>query len=198
MIENFTKYNFYRQPIFMKIALIFLTLFWLCACNTKSHENKKVISPANVHDTVPNVETPIIMESKAKENEESVYFVIIADTCLNYFTLHKKMFELHRNFNIPIDTMGRYFNKVKDLIVLPDNSEDEMYAGEYLPRRFPSSDLSLEYLKFYQSHADNKTIALVAGIYESEKEADSVLTVLQKGEKKIFKIKAKIYEDCIH
>ena len=106
--------------------------------------------------------------------------------------------ELHRNLNIPIDTMGRYFNKDKDLIALPDNSEDEMYAGEYLPRRFPSSDLSLEYLKFYQSQADNKTIALVAGIYESEKEADSVLTVLQKVEKKVFRIKAKIYEDCIH
>lgn len=60
------------------------------------------------------------------------------------------------------------------------------------------SDLSLEYLKFYQSQADNKTIALVTGIYESEKEADSVLAVLYKVEKKVFKIKAKIYEDCVH
>jgi len=182
----------------MKITIIFLSLFCLFACDTKSNENKKVTFSANPHDSISNVKTPVVLESKATGNEESVYFVIVADTSLNYFTLHKKMFELQRNFNFPIDTMGRYFNKDKNLIALPDNSEDEMYAGEYLPRRFPSSDLSLEYLKFYQSQANNKTIALVIGIYESEKEADSVLTVLHKVEKKVFKIKAKIYEDCIH
>jgi len=86
--------------------------------------------------------------------------------------------------------MGRFYNKKKNLIALPDNDEDEIYAGDYFPRRFPSDNLSLEYLNFYQRQAAEKTIALVTGIYETEKSADSALTVLHKPEKKVFKIKS--------
>ena len=79
---------------------------------------------------------------------------------------------------------------------IPD--KDEIYAGYYVPRRFPADNLSLEYLNFYQRDAGKKTIALVAGIYETEKSADSSLAVLHRIEKKVFKIKADIYVGCIH
>ena len=94
--------------------------------------------------------------------------------------------------------MGRYYNKTKDLIVLPEDDEDEIYAGTYFPRRFPSENLSLEYLTFYQSQSREKTIALVTGIYETEISADSALTVLRMTESKVFKIKADIYVGCLH
>ncbi len=128
----------------------------------------------------------------------ATYFVVVADTSLDYNVLHKKMFKLSRQLNIPIDTMGRFYNKAKNLIALPENDEDEMYAGDYFPRRFPSESLSLEYLNFYQRRAGDKMIALVTGIYETEKSADSILTVLRKIEKKAFKIKADIYVGCVH
>ena len=108
------------------------------------------------------------------------------------------MFYLNTKLNIPIDTMGRSYNKNKDLIAVPEDSEDEIYAGDYFPRRFPSGNLSLEYLDFYQSQAGEKTMALVSGIYETEKSADSALFVLRKAEKKVFKIKADIYVGCLH
>ena len=94
--------------------------------------------------------------------------------------------------------MGRFYNKSKNLIALPDNDKDEIYAGDYFPRRFPSDNLSLEYLNFYQRQAGKKTIALVTGIYETEKGADSALAVLHRSEKKVFKIKADIYVGCMH
>jgi hypothetical protein len=108
------------------------------------------------------------------------------------------MIDLKTKSKIPIDTMGRIYNKKKNLIALPDNDKDEIYAGEYFPRRFPSENLSLEYLNFYQKQAGEKTIALVTGIYETEKSADSVLTVLRKIEPRVFKIKADIYVGCMH
>ena len=108
------------------------------------------------------------------------------------------MFDLNGQLNIPIDTMGRFYNKTKNLIALPDDDEDELYAGDYFPRRFPSENLSLEYLDFYQKKAGDKTIALITGIYENEKSADSALTVLHKTEEKVFKIKADIYLGCMH
>ncbi|MBX2930638.1 MAG: hypothetical protein KF781_01685 [Chitinophagaceae bacterium] len=87
------------------------------------------------------------------------------------------------------------------MIALPDDDEDEIYAGDYFPRRFPSEtteNLSLEYLNFYQENARDKTIALVAGIYEKENSADSALIILKKVEQRGFKIKAKIYTGCMH
>jgi hypothetical protein len=81
---------------------------------------------------------------------------------------------------------------------LPDNDEDEMYAGDYFPRRFPSHSLSLEYLALYYREAGEKTIALVTGIYETEKSADSSVAILQSIEKNVFKIKTNIYVGCLH
>jgi hypothetical protein len=94
--------------------------------------------------------------------------------------------------------MGRFYNKTKNLIALPDKDEDEIYAGDYFPRRFPSDNLSLEYLNFYQEQSGEKTIALVTGIYETERSADSALTVLRKTADKVFKIKAYIYVGCVY
>lgn len=130
--------------------------------------------------------------------DHATYYVIIADTSLDYNFLHTKMFILNKELNISIDTMGRYFNKDKNRIVLPENDTDKMYAGEYYPRRDPSANLSLEYLSFYNSQAGEKTIALVAGIYETQKSADSALIVLKNKEKKTFRLKANIFIGCMH
>src|SRR5690606_14316138 len=102
-----------------------------------------------------------------------------------------------RQLSLSIDTMDRTYNSTKDLIALPDNHEDEIYAGDYFPRRFPSQELSLEYLSSFQD-AGQKTIALVTGIFETEREADSSLTVIRKEERNAFKTKSEIYLGCMH
>ena len=136
--------------------------------------------------------------SDSAGQDMATYYVVVADTSLDYNFLDKKMFELNRQFKIPIDSMGRFYNKAKNLIALPDNDDDEIYAGDYYPRRYPSENLSLEYLGFYQSRARKKTIALVTGIYETKKSADSALRIIQQAERKGFKIKSEIYIGCMH
>ncbi len=149
-------------------------------------------------DITQNTDTAASLSTVSSNENNATYFIVVADTNRNYYALHKKMFDLNRQLHIPIDTMGRYYNKAKNLIALHDNGEDEMYAGEYYPRRYPSENLSLEYLNLYQNLAGEKTIALVAGIYEHEKSADSAMDVLKKTEKKVFKIKADMYIGCMH
>jgi hypothetical protein len=136
--------------------------------------------------------------SDSAGHDIATYYVVVADTNLDYNFLHKEMLDLDGQFKIPIDSMGRFYNKAKNLIALPDNDDDEIYAGDYYPRRYPSENLSLEYLDFYQRPAGKKTIALVTGIYETEKSADSALRVLQQTERKVFKIKSEIYIGCMH
>lgn len=153
-------------------------------------DQKPDYSMAVYHDTVKTEEE--------LEEEMATFHVVVADTGSNYYTLHHEMLELNRILNIPVDTMGRSYYPSKDLIALPENDQDELYAGDYYPRRFPSKSLSLEYLGLYQDKAGEKTIALVAGIYESPSSADTMLAAIKGINSKAFVIPAEIYTGCIH
>jgi len=185
---------------FTSIYIAFVIILTACGVTPtgKIETKADTINISASNHLLPQLDS-VNRETEEMSNDDmATYFVIVADTSLNYFALHKKMFSLNRKFKLPIDTMGRFYNTSKNLIALPDNADDEIYAGNYFPRRFPSEDLSIEYLNFYQKQASLKTMALVTGIYENEKSADSSLVALQKTEKKTFKIKADIYIGCMH
>jgi len=180
---------------------IILTVFFTVCGTTSSDKNVADVDSIKI-GTTTSLQNSVTTDNNVTEDttdyDNATYFVVVADTSADYYLLNKKMFDLNSDLKIPINTMGRFYNKTKNLIALPDNDEDEIYAGDYFPRRFPSDNLSLEYLNFYQRQAGEKTIALVTGIYETEKSADSALTVLHQREKKVFKIKANIYVGCMH
>jgi hypothetical protein len=168
------------------IRLLLLSVCFVYACN--SNENKP-LNQYNPEDST----TEFLPDS-----DMATYFVLIVDTGNKYSMLDNRMYHLSRNKKLTVDTMGRYYNSSKNLIALPDNDEDELYAGDYYPRRFPSTFLSIEYLDFYTKEAGSKTLALVAGIYEKRDEADSVLTVLGGAEKNAFCMESQIYIGCMH
>jgi hypothetical protein len=187
---------------FMTQHAYIILIFFLTACGTTSEDKKGANVDEKKINTPTQTQVEIVTDNnivkETTEDYKATFFVVVADTNLDYSSLYKKMFDINSKLKIPIDTMGRFFNKKKNLIALPDNDEDDIYAGDYFPRRFPSDNLSLEYLDFYQRQAGEKTIALVTGIYVTEKSADSALSILQKTETKVFKIKADIYVGCMH
>lgn len=134
-------------------------------------------------------------------NEEEAYAnyqVIVIDTNNSYQLLNQKMFSLKDKLGMTIDSMGRYYDKQKDLIVLPDNDEDEMYAGEYFPRRELSKTLSLEYMNQYSPSSKPKTIGIIAGIYANALKADSAFVAVKQVAPKAFKLQSKIDIGCTH
>lgn len=173
-----------------------LSFLLLSACSSPLSDKNKPTVEIKAIDTV--VKKYNVEEEISEENDKATYFVLIADTSSSYQLLHQKMIALHSQLKIPIDTMGRSYNAAKDLIALAENDEDELYAGAYYPRRFPSDNLSLEYLNFYSKQSEEKTIALVTGIYEREQSADSALSIIREFEKNAFAVKADIYIGCIH
>ncbi|WP_100336518.1 hypothetical protein [Hymenobacter chitinivorans] len=128
----------------------------------------------------------------------ATFFVVVADTSRSYPALRRHMLGLSQQYALPIDTLGRYFDARKNQIILPADDEDELYAGEYYPRRFPGHTLSLEYLNEYKDQAGAKTMALVTGIYQQEASADSALAVLRRADQNAFKLTSRIYVGCMH
>jgi hypothetical protein len=108
------------------------------------------------------------------------------------------MYDIAALNKLVVDTMGRYYNMEKNLICLPDDSEDEIYAGSYFPRRFPSTHLSIEYLTVYKNNALEKTLALIGGIYETMGQAQSMAAKLKKNSPKVFVVRANIFIGCMH
>lgn len=193
-----------------KIIYVALLLFISTSCKKENRINESKITKISQKITNTSKKDTLI-KIVAKDSTElqrikdslfnnALFYVVIADQNENYQTLHKKMIDLKVKLNLPIDSLGRSFNKKKDLIALSENDADELYAGQYYPRRYASKYLSIEYLYVYddKTHYDSKNMVLVTGIFENEKAADSALVVLKKFEKNAIKLKSIIYVGCMH
>jgi hypothetical protein len=191
----------------MKTAYLLLLICIITSCKpkpAKTDSDAKVkpvkVLPASYKSTQALQAASSADTSQTDEQADAYadYYIVVADTGRSYDALRGKMFDLNRSLNIPIDTMDRSYNKAKDLIVYPDNyADDEMYAGDYYPRREVSDFLSLEYLYVYKPSAKEKTIALVRGIYGNKASADSALQTMGQS-KTAFAFKGKVYVGCMH
>ena len=136
----------------------------------------------------------------SEQNEMQNVWVLIGDTSQNYYALDTKMYSLAGQLNWGIDTMERYYNKKKKALVVSEKSEDEIYRGEYFPRRFGTETLSIEYLNTYSKSTTANTFALVLGIYDSEDEAIKALNKSIKVSQRsyVFVLPTQLYMGCMH
>lgn len=125
------------------------------------------------------------------------YFIIIADTSESYYILRNTMFDISKKSGLLIDSLGRIFDSNRGIIV-PHDSEDEIYAGEYFPRRFEGSELSIEYCNAYDNKSHKTQMALVAGQYTELNAAQKQLRKIKQLCPKAFIIPAKLYNGCMH
>lgn len=191
----------------MKIHHLLIAACLLAACKSKPTKIAQDTSKAKTVKVLPasykasSKVTPANADTADMDEQLDAYadyYVVIADTGNNYYSLRDKMLDLNRTTGTVIDTMDRYYNPKKDLIQLPDHyPDDDMYEGDYFPRRSPSQNLSLEYLNIYKDGAKAKTIALVSGIYENRTSADSAYKVLPPNQT-AFVIKSHMYIGCMH
>jgi hypothetical protein len=131
------------------------------------------------------------------ELHETVY-ITIADTGRDYHALDAMMYDLEERLLATIDTMGRYYDEARDSLVLPMDDEDEMWAGDYAPRRGEGSELSLEYLSWYTDRAAPNTFAFFTGLWHSRAIADSAVAAQRHTAPRAFVLETSIYIGCMH
>ena len=145
----------------------------------------------------------LTFNSKAQELDKEQFmnaWVVIVDTSNNYFDIRAKMFFLHNTLDIDVDTMNRGYDKERKIICLPVDDEDEIYAGEYYPRRYPGESLSIEHLNYYldKGNISKNTLALVVAIETDKNKAENTQKKVMKHFKNAFMIHSRIYIGCMH
>lgn len=183
----------------MKKILSILSISFLLASCENNAPKEGVISNSDTAkaDTIAATAHPIDTLNP-EYSDYTTYYMAVADTGRNYYKLDEKMYDLSIMLNFPIDTMARHYDRKKDNIILSENDEDEIYRGEYYPRRSPSEHLSIEYLSFFDSSADNKTMVLLAGVYETQRSADSMVKLLKGQASTAYTLKGQVYVGCMH
>jgi len=189
-------------------VLLFAALVFMGACNdgkTKSTTTTRTDSIAKDTDRrAINTDTAKMPGANITDTDENgedyaKYYILVLDTGTQYYPLMREMYATATAMHCPIDTMNRHYDRKKDDIVVADDDEDEMYRGEYYPRRETGSFLlSLEYNTIYIRDTKDKTIALVAGISETTKEADSLLHVFKPYAPHAFVETGYVYAGCMH
>lgn len=182
----------------MRKLLLLIPLF--AACNSLDKKDEKTKVKTTTNDTTA---TSVMEIEEDSINWFTDYYLVIADKSSNYKDLNKKMVELNQEYKIAIDTLGRYYHSDRNEIILPEDDEDEIYQGEYFPRRYESESISIEYEYIYlNDQLEPKkyptTMILVAGMYDDKEKADSLQNILQKKYPKTYVLKSKVYQGCMH
>jgi hypothetical protein len=186
-----------RFNSFFKICIIAAAVATLPCCKNPATENASKTDSASVK-TAPVTDTLPSADSDTDTSQYSTLYFTITDTGQDYYVLRAKMYALHKSLHWPIDTMDRSFDPAKNKIVVSDTDEDEMYRGEYYPRRSTSENLSLEYYGTYVDKSTRTNICLIAGIYETKKSADSLLALLKPHAAHAFVVAGQMYNGCMH
>jgi hypothetical protein len=126
--------------------------------------------------------------------------VVIADTSSDYYKLRAQMFELSKKLDFKIGTLGRGFDDEHKILCLPKDSDDDIYAGSYFPRRFSSESLSIEYLDYYRDGGlhNSGSFALVCAITGNIEKAKKVKSKISPHSGMVFILPSRIYIDCMH
>lgn len=101
-------------------------------------------------------------------------------------------------YNFEIDMQNKIYDPKKNLICLPENDDDELYAGTYYPRRFSSEYLSIEYIQYYKKERKSDLMGIIFLITEDKNEAKKKVTKIRKNIPSAHIIKANIYVGCMH
>lgn len=163
------------------VYVIVLTLFFSCRENTE----KPLLTDENEINQVENSTTTNITqyEEQAMLNK----FIVVVDTNADVHALSSNIPKLENDFNLK-----------KDSISLQHIKNGETFYNTSLPRRYDGRFLSLEYFKFYKSHTDTSTLALVAGVFSDSTTAYSLLDSLLSSNTTAFIVKTKLYMGCMH
>ena len=179
-------------------AWLFLLLLIIASCGQPAPANESPQQLKPLADTVVLTKDTVPDETSEEDLWEECYLVA-ADTGTDYYALRGMLEEIRELTGQGIDTFGRYYNAEKDSLILPEDDEDEMWAGAYFPRREMTPAGSIEYLDAYRRRdTSTRMLVAVAGLFADKSGADSTLALIRKKYQGAWVMKTELYMGCMH
>ncbi|MBO9702523.1 MAG: hypothetical protein J7604_20095 [Sporocytophaga sp.] len=186
-----------------------VALVALLSCASEENKPTEVLaSDTSVVEKQPDVSEEAV-ETSEESDLELNYIVSVAEG-YNYDSLKTIALQTADKLSFKFDTLGRYYNPQKG-IVLPDDDEDEMWAGEYFFRRNGENLVSVEMSYAYtdtsisnnepelEKHRQDTTkMFVLAMMYLNKKSADSLANIIKVDYPSAKVFPAQIYMGCMH
>jgi len=184
----------------MKQLFSGLIILLMCDCKQKPAAIKE-----NKIDSILTQNTVVIEDTTEKqiddpEQEYANYYLIQVATGHNFDSLKTISSNAVSILKSKFSMLDRIYKSGKGIIV-PENDGDEIYSGEYYPRR-PFDDqnfVSIEMANgFSDKEADTLQMVAIAGVYSLKSQADSVATLLKGKIPTVKTIQHEMYLGCMH
>jgi hypothetical protein len=140
------------------------------------------------------------IDGSGAESESATYYLVEVARGRDYDTLKNISTNAASLLGTKFQMLDRIYKSGKGIIV-PEDAEDEVYRGEYFPRR-PFEDqnyVSIEMSNgFIDNEADTLEMVTIAGIYSLQTQADSVASLLKDKIPTVKTVKRDMYLGCMH
>ncbi|WP_207510587.1 hypothetical protein [Longitalea luteola] len=184
----------------MKQLFPALFLLFVGACGQKSPairsgkvDSVKIAEPVAAKDSAMD-------EVNSTDEESGTFYVVEVARALNYDSLKVISTNTASLLGTKLNMLDRIYKSGKGIIV-PEDSDDELYRGEYFPRR-PFEDqnfVSIEMSNgFIDNNADTLEMVVIAGIYSLQSQADSVASLLKDKMSTVKTVKQEMFLGCMH
>ncbi|MFL5729450.1 MAG: hypothetical protein ACJ75J_08190 [Cytophagaceae bacterium] len=137
-------------------------------------------------------------DSSATANESATFYLITLTEGYKYDSLQRFAKEAARKLHLDYDQMDRIYKPGKGIVV-KDDDDDEMYRGQYYPRRFSGNFVSIEMKSsFIRTETDAMKMLVISNIFEKSSQADSALTIVKAKYPSAQKVETVLYTGCMH
>jgi hypothetical protein len=185
----------------MRLSSLFCIALLAAACSAPEHSEKEVPhQPDTIIVTPSKADHEMDKDTNEYVEEEYVdFFVTIADTGHSFEAMTKTMMHLTQSFGaVEMEHPINQYIPERDSLMVPPDSDDEMWRGAYMLRRSADETMTVEYLDMYDTAAPPGTMAVVTGIWSERSQADSVLRAHRSGSPVPRLIPARLYQGCMH
>jgi hypothetical protein len=194
----------------MKQLFPVLIVILFSACKQKpeaiKNDTKSDSLSAPITDSLPKpvidegIEDTTTIPPADPENEYETFYIIQVARGHNFDSLKAISSNAVAILGSRFSMLDRKYKPGKGIIV-PENADDEMYAGEYYPRR-PSEEqnfVSIEMAnEFLNENKHSSEMVSIAGIYSLKSQADSVTNLLKEKIPTVKTVKQELYMGCMH
>jgi hypothetical protein len=182
----------------MKVISLLILLAFAFSCNPNRNQKSEKLSQNDSTQTDSNLVEPPAQDIVDEEMQTA--FMVILDSSTDYHALRSSAEKTATDYQLEFDTLEKQYYPDKNLWGVALWSEDEIYRGEYYPRRSDDEKhpLSLEYQQWYDDRSREKNLVLMAGIFSFSLESEEYLNKFREKFPHAYILQKEIYMGCMH